>query len=707
MDRKKELLWRAYLVMFFFVIASAVILFKVFKISVLEKDKWRQKGEANVKWMVVDADRGNIYAEESILLSTSIQFFEVRMDMSVIIKEDFNAGVDSLAYFLSNFDPSVIAPKSKSEWLKSLKAARKKKSKFFFIGKGLDIEAYSKLKKAPILRLGKMRGGLIANRYGRRFKPFQELASRTIGVDRENADRIGLEGYFDRFLKGDTDQRLMKRLGREGTPDGNVWVPVFDPSENEIKRGDDIYTTINIDMQDIVHHELLKAVQKNKASGGVAILMEVGTGAIKAISNLTQSADSTYFEMYNQAVARLSEPGSTMKLATMLAAMEDGMTNVDTIIDLNYGVKHFSDRIMYDSEKHGRKFATMAESFEISSNVGVASIANDLYNSRDGRIQWIKRLKQFGLHETTGIDLDGEPRPEIKDPVKDKDKWYGTTIPWMAHGYELMMTPLQMLNFYNAVANDGKMMKPYFVSEIRRGDELRKKFDPVVLRSQIAKPENILKARKMMEGVILKGTGESLKSEHVTMAGKTGTAKTNYANKSEYAKYNGSFCGYFPAEEPMYSMMVVIYEPKAGVFYGGATAGPVFKNVAEKVYAMKTRQVKSLSDSIYTTTSTPGKAIGYGKDFGQIFDFLELKYKDKSDNGFAIVNPSDNAMMIAEKKIKKAIVPDVSGMGARDAVFLLENAGLKVKISGAGKVVKQSLHPGVSAKGQSIILYLN
>jgi cell division protein FtsI (penicillin-binding protein 3) len=707
MDRKKEMLWRAYLVMFGFLLASVIILVKVFNISVIERDKWRQKGEANVKWKVVDADRGNIYAEESVLLSTSIQFFEVRMDMSVVKPDVFKEGVDSLAIFLSNFDPNVIKPKTKAEWVKALKAAKKKNNRFFFIGKGLDIEAYNKIKKAPILRLGKMRGGLITNRYGKRFKPFQELASRTIGVDRENADRIGLEGYFDKFLKGDTDQRLMKRLGREGTPDGNVWVPVFDPSENEIKRGDDIYTTINIDMQDIVHHELLKACQKNKAEGGVAILMEVGTGAIKAISNLTKGPDSTYFEMYNQGVARLSEPGSTMKLATMLAALEDGMTNIDTMIDLNYGVKNFSDRTMYDSEKHGKKYATMAEAFELSSNVGVASIANDLYNTRDGRVQWIKRLKQFGLHELSGIDLSGEAKPEIKDPKKDKDKWYGTTIPWMAHGYELMMTPLQMLNFYNAVANDGKMMKPYLVSEIKRGDELKKKFEPVVLRPQIAKLENIQKAKKMMEGVVLKGTATNIKSEYVSMAGKTGTAKTNYANKSEYAKYNGSFCGYFPAENPMYSMMVVIYEPKAGAYYGGATAGPVFKNVAEKVYAMKTKQVKSLNDSVYVTTSMPSKAIGYGQDFNQIFDFLELKYKDKADDGFAIVNPSENAMTIAEKKIKKALVPDVRGMGARDAVYLLENSGLKVKVIGAGKVQKQSVTPGASAKGQYIVINLN
>jgi cell division protein FtsI (penicillin-binding protein 3) len=706
MDRKKELLWRAYLVMFFFVVATAVILFRIFNISFIERDKWRQKGEANVQWRTVDADRGNIYAEESNLLSTSLQFFEVRMDMSIIRKDDFNDGVDSLAIFLSNFDPDFIRKKTAAQWKSDLKSARKRGNKYFFIAKGLDIDAFNKLKKAPILRLGVHRGGLVKSRYGKRMKPFGELASRTIGVDRDNADRVGLEGYFERFLKGDLDQRLMKRLPNNyGEKD--VWVPVYDPSENDTKQGDDIYTTINIDMQDAVHHELMEALKKNNAEGGVAILMEVGTGAIKAITNLTRSGDSTYHEMYNQAAGRLSEPGSTIKLATMLAALEDGVTNIDTMVDVNYGLKNFSDRTMHDSEKHGKKFATMAETFELSSNVGVATIANDLYNSRDGRIQWIKRLKQFGLHEPTGIDISGEAIPEIKDPVKDKDKWYGTTIPWMAHGYEMMFTPLQILNFYNAVANDGKMMKPYLVSEIKRGDEIKKKFDPVVLRPQIAKPESIAKAKKMMEGVILKGTGKALKSEHVTMAGKTGTAKTNYANKSEYAKYNASFCGYFPAEDPMYSMIVVVYEPKAGAYYGGAVAGPVFKNVAEKVYALKTKQVRSLSDTTFVSSSLPGNSQGFGKDFNKIFDYLALEYKNKSGEDWVKVNPSETAMQMAERKIKKSLVPDVTGMGARDAVFLLENAGLKVRVEGAGKVLRQSVSPGARVNGQRVLIYLN
>ncbi len=705
MDRKKELLWRAYLVMFFFVVATGAILFKVFKISFIERDKWRQKGEVNVKWKVVDADRGNIYAEEGNLLSTSLQFFEVRMDMKVISDKDFNDGVDSLAYFLANFDERYIRKKTKDQWIKDLKSARKKGNRYFFIARGLDIDAYNRLKMAPILRLGQYKGGLVKDRYGKRIKPYGELASRTIGVDRENADNVGLEGYFDRFLRGERDQRLMKRLPNNfGEKD--VWVPVFDPSENGIKTGDDIYTTINIDMQDIVHNELLKVLKKHNAEGGVAILMEVGTGAIKAMTNLTRAADSSYYEMYNMGIGRLSEPGSTMKLATMLAAMEDGMTNLDTVIDLNYGVKRFADRIIRDSEMHGRKVATMAQLFEMSSNVGVATIANDLYNSRDGRNLWVKRLKQFGLNETTGIDVIGEASPKIKDPIKDKQKWYGTTIPWMAHGYELMETPLQILNFYNAVANDGKMMKPYLVSEIRKGDEVVKKFEPVVLKNQIAKPENIKRAQQLLEGVVLRGTARNIASEFVTMAGKTGTARTNYANKTDYARYNASFCGYFPAEHPMYSLIVVVYDPK-GVFYGGYVAGPVFKNIAERVYSLKTKQVRSLNESIYAATSVPGPAAGYTPDIKFVLDYLNINYKDESGQPFSILDPSANAVLLEERNIKRSTVPNVKDMGARDAIYLLENAGLKVTLAGVGRVRKQSVPPGAAAKGQHIVLYLN
>lgn len=705
MDRRKELLWRAYVVMFFFVVATVVILLEVFNISVVEREKWRQKGKNNVQWRTVDADRGNIYDETENLLATSVQFFEVRVDLAVIKDDIFNSEVDSLAHFLSQFDSKRMKSKTAREWKSDLVSARKRKNRYFFIARGLDIDDLNKIRKAPVLKHGKYKGGLIENRYGRRIHPYGVMASRTIGVDRENADKIGLEGYFDKFLSGPKDQRLMKRLSNK-EDEKDVWVSVFDPSENEIVRGDDIYTTLNVEMQDIVHHELLKALKKHKALAGTAVLMDVKTGAIKAMSNLSRMKDSSYQEVYNHAVGRLSEPGSTMKLATMMAVMEDGLNNTDTLLDVNFGVRKFADRTMYDSERHGKKYMSMAQAFELSSNVGVALMANDLYNSRDSRSQWIKRLRQFGLDEPTGIDVSGEAWPYLKDPIKDADKWYGTTVAWMGHGYELMTTPLQILNLYNSVANNGRMMKPYLVQQIKNGDQIKKTFSPVVLKGQIASDSTIQKARKLLEGVVLNGTGKNIFSPHVALAGKTGTARVNYANKSEYARYNASFCGFFPADAPKYSMIVVIYEPSVGGYYGGSVAAPVFKNVAEKVHAIKSHEYKILDNEPIALNSMPGSSVGFTDDYSHLFHYLNILYEN-SRSQFAHVNPSKTIMLMNEYKNRLPFVPDVRGMGARDAVYLLENAGVKVKVAGAGKVKSQSIPPGSKARGQTVLIYLN
>lgn len=702
MDKKKELLWRAYLVMLFFVIASLVIMFKIFKVSVIEGDKWRAKASDNIKWKVVDADRGSIYSDEMHLLSTSVQFFEIRMDLKTIKDEIFYENVDSLALFLSRFSKEYVREKSAAQWKSELLANKKKKNAYFFIARGLDIDAFKKIKKAPILRYGKYKGGLIAFRYGRRVKPFRDMASRTIGVDRENADRIGLEGYFDRFLKGDADQRLMKKLTSR---DGEIWVPLYDPSENDIRKGDDIVTTLNIEIQDFVHHSMIDMLTKYQAEGGTAIVMETKTGAIKAFTNLSRNVDGSYMEMYNHGTARLSEPGSTMKLATVLALMEDGYATAETKVNLNYGSKRFSDRVMHDSEKHNRTIVTMSEAFELSSNVGIASLANDAYNSIDGRKKWYNRLASFGFTEPCGVDLTGEAIPELKNP-KDKNTWYGTTVPWMSHGYELQNTPLQMLTFYNAVANGGKMMKPFLVKEIIKGDK-NKIFEPVVLKEQIAKPEHIAAAKKMMENVVLKGTAKSIKSEFVNLAGKTGTTRVNYAKSGEYAKYNGSFCGYFPAEDPEYTIMVVVYEPK-GVYYGGYVAAPVFKEVAEKIYGMRNKTARSINDTVFVNnTSLPNRSIGFREDLEQIFTYVNVPYHTKKKGKWSVADPSGNTMLFSENNVREKVIPNVMGMGARDASYLLESVGLQVEFYGAGKVLRQSIPAGTKAARQKIAIYLH
>ncbi len=700
MNRRTELLARAYFVVSVFAILALVIAFRVIKISLIEGDKWRAKGSKNVKWMEVDADRGNIYADDESLLATSLQFFEIRMDATVPDAKLFKSKVDSLALMLSK---SIRPDKSYAEWKQTLYQARKQKNRYLYIAKALDTEEIEMVRKFPIFRSGRYAGGYLELRYGTRKKPFNQLASRTIGEDRENAQKVGLEGYFDKFLKGPTDKRLMKKIDNSK----DIWVPVYDPSEFEIKRGDDIVTTLNVHLQDVVHAELEKQLIKSQASAGTAILMEVKTGAIKAISNLTLK-DSIGVEVLNTAIGNSSEPGSTFKLATVLALLEDSLADLETKVNLNAGSMRFSDRVMHDSEKHNRYEVSMKEAFAISSNVGIAKLANDAYNrSEAGRLMFRSKLSQFGLDKMTEVEIDGEGRPVIKDPVKNKNTWYGTTIPWMAHGYEIAITPLQLLNFYNAVANDGKMMKPYLVSEIRKDDGTSKKIEPKVMIEHIAKAHNIAKAQEMLLAVVEDGTAKNILSSHVKMAGKTGTTRVNYTNKEEYAKYNASFCGYFPADDPEYSMIVILYEPK-GAFYGASVAAPVFKAVAEKTMAWRFEIAPVYNDTMAdkTLVSMPERNVGYSADFVSLFDYVGMPYKNRSKNSWVSVDPFETKMIVEDKKIAKSAVPDVRGMGARDAMYVLENLGLRVAVFGRGKVARQSLLPGTGVKGQQIEIYL-
>lgn len=700
--RKTELLARAYFVLVLFVVIAIVITFRVIKISVFEGEKWRSKGEVNVRWMKVDTDRGNIYSDDESLLATSLQLFEIRMDMLASKEEVFWKNIDSLSNVLST---TIRKDKSSAEWRKALVDARKKKNRYFFIAKGLDIGTVKEVRKFPFFRLGRFASGYMEIRYGKRVKPFKELASRTIGEDRENAQKVGIEGYFDKFLAGPVDERLMKRISATD----NIWIPVYDPSEVEVKRGDDVITTLNVNLQDIVHTELEKAILKWDAKMGVAILMEVETGAIKAISNLS-NRNGLVKEELNVGISHATEPGSTFKLATLLALLEDKKIDLNSKVVLNGGVKKFYNRTMYDSERHGKYETTVREAFAISSNVGIASLANTYYNaSLEGRKQFRQRLVEFGLNSLTGIEIDGEGSPKIKDPVADKSQWYGTTIPWMAHGYEIAITPLQLLNFYNAVANGGNLMKPYLVSEIRHGNKIVKEFKPKVLK-KIASDPSIRMAREALEEVVKTGTASALKTDKFSFAGKTGTTRVNYAIQEEAKKYNGSFVGYFPADKPKYSMIVVIYEPK-GRFYGGTVAGPVFKAVAEKIMALydTNELIAEISEAYNQNRSVmlPEASSGYARDFKVLFEHSRIDFEAAESKKWVYVEPTASKMSIKPNRISKKAVPDVRGMGARDATYVLENLGLKVSVHGAGKVMRQDIPPGTRANGQKIEVYLN
>ncbi|MEZ5050378.1 MAG: penicillin-binding protein, partial [Saprospiraceae bacterium] len=686
---KKELLVRAYIVLAMFVVLSFVIIYRVFTISVVDGDKWRAKANVNVQLREVDADRGDIYADDFSVLATSIQYFEIRMDMTIASQSVFNEGLDSLALLLSTTYRTDL---SKSQWKDRLKSERKKKNAYFFIAKGLDISQRNEILDFPILRNGRYRGGAIAIRYAKRTRPFKQLARRTIGEDRDNSQKVGLEGYYDKVLKGPFSQRVMKRV----SADSDQWVPVYDFGDMDVQKGDDIVATINIPIQDIAQHELETTLISSDAKAGTVIVMEVSTGKIKAISNLSRQEDGSYAESYNYAIGNASEPGSTFKLASVLALLEDHKADIDDYVDVYGGKKKFYDRWMYDSEPHHRARVTMKEAFEISSNVGIAAMVHEAYNNKDGKLKYYNRLKSFGLTEPTGVELNGEPKPYIKNPSTDKDIWYGTTVPWMAHGYELQLTPLQILNFYNAIANNGDMMKPMLVSQIRKENEVVKDFHPIILKQKIASAESIAKVKDMMEGVVEEGTGKKLQSDLVKIAGKTGTTRVNYNSSDDFKKYNASFAGYFPAEKPKYSMIVVVYEP-IGSFYGASVAGPVFKNIAERVINIEGDFGKNVNIANVDSKNIPGKHKGYNEDFKEIFDYVGIQYKEKTEDSWVSVNPFDNKMLIDENKVNKETIPSVVGMGARDAVYVLENMGLKVNIDGVGRVITQNILPGTPA----------
>ncbi len=700
MTKKNELLIRVYVVMLIFIIAAVVIMWRAFTVSVIQGDQWREKAGKYVKLLPVESERGSIFSHEGSLLATSVQFFEIRFDPAASSQKNFDKHIKDLCAMLEKY---ADFDRSKYQWESYLTSKRngwfnkrEKGSRNIMLAKKVDHDLYKKFKSFPLLELGANGGGLIINRISKREKPFKSLASRTIGLDRDNSDKVGLEGYYDDYLKGSVSDQLMKRLS-------GVWVPANDLSDIDDKKGDDIVTTLDVRMQDIMHTELGKAMQTYRADEGCAVLMEVATGKIRAITNFSQE-DGYYREVYNHAIGKSTEPGSTFKLASVMALLESGAAKSTTLVDLNGGKQKFHDQWMKDSSPHGRRLESLETAFSISSNVGIAKLTDERFGTKSKAKDYIAYLEEFGLRNKTGIALTGEPAPYIKDPEKNNDIWYGTTIPWMAHGYELRLTPLQILNLYNAVANDGALMKPMLVTEILRDDKVLQEFKPEVLNDQIASASTINAVQKMLENVVLEGTAKNIKTDKYNFAGKTGTSTVNY-NSEKKKKYTASFAGYFPAEKPKYSMIVVIYDPHQE-YYGSKVAAPVFRAIADRCFALETDLQKTIAESD-DTEILQEKQSGYANDFETVLAYVDVDYQKRTNKPWVNIHPTLNKMAIEDKQIRPQVVPDVIGMGVRDAVYVLENLGLHVDLIGKGKVETQSILPGTALKDQRIELNLN
>lgn len=696
MSIKRDILWRIYLAFLVVGIAGAAVLVQAARIQTVEGEHWRNLADSTtLAYVPIDAERGNILSSDGRLLATSLPFFEIRFDINTdaLTDEKFNAHRKDLAKKMSSY----FGDKSVTEYENFLIKARKSGQRYLLVRKNVTYPELQEMKTWPIFEWGRYKGGFIAIQHNKRVMPFRMLAHRTIGYTRDDIKPVGLEGYFDDELAGVRGKRLMQKIA------GGTWIPVNDENEISSENGKDILTTLDVNLQDVVETALLNAVSKHNADHGTAILMEVSTGKIKAIANVGKTKDS-YWENYNYAVGEATEPGSTMKLAAALSLLEDGYISLDDSIDLELGRKDFYDKTMKDSEKHNLRNVTIKHAFEVSSNVAFAKLIDKYYNHQPEK--YIEHLKKFGLDELTGVEIKGEASPYIKDP--SSNHWSGISLPWMAVGYEWRLTALQVLTFYNAIANDGYVVKPYLVDAVMKSGKVVTKFKPEVSSRQICSDKSLKQVRAMLEGVIENGTGDHLYSKNYKFAGKTGTSQIVKSGRYEKV-YQASFAGFFPAEKPKYSCIVVINSPSNGVFYGGWVAGPVFREIADQVFALDMDMHKSMNEyESYVAEKIPYLKPGYKPDALEVYKELGVKCETETDGLWVSYKRKTNNMELTEKPIKENLVPNVQGMGLRDAIYLLENYGLQVHVKGKGRVRQQSISPGTTAgKGQTITIELS
>lgn len=712
MEVKKDILWRVYLCFLGIVVFAVCILGRAVYIQQFQGDKWMAMAkEQQQKLETIEAERGTIYSDEGSMLSTSIPYFDVHIDfMADGLRQNkgklFREKVDSLSQSLAAFFKDHTA----AEYKKQLQTGYNKKSRYFQLKKNISFRQYQAIRNFPLLKMDPNKGGFITVINNKRLTPFGLLANRTIGLSREYEDsnrkkmisNVGLELTYDSILRGEGGTRLVQKLSP------GIYMPV-EGTEIEPESGKDIVTTLNVNIQDIAENALLKMLTENECTYGTCIVMEVKTGKIKAIANLGRQDDGSYREDLNYAIQR-SEPGSTFKLATVMALLEDKYVTLNSHVNLEGGKWKVSGRTVYDSEAHGLTDVTVKQAFEHSSNVGMAKMAISYY-SKDP-LQFIDHLRKLHLNQPSGIGLAGEGTPTIKTPKSRS--WSATTLPWMSFGYEVLVSPLQTLMMYNAVANEGKMMKPYLVSAIQQNQIAIRNFEPEVINEQVASAQTIKLLKECLEGVCHEadGTAFSLfKGSAYKVAGKTGTALMANGNKG-YADhiYQSSFAGYFPANDPVYSCIVVIRnKPFAKKFYGAAVAGPVFKEVADKLYALHINKAEAPYQIASKKDSSTYLYAGAISDMKTILGVLNWKYADSTgadDWGRIYANNGKPVVRGQETDEKK--MPDVRGMGLKDALYVLENKQVKVIAKGRGRVKLQSIEPGiVLSPKQEVLIELN
>jgi cell division protein FtsI (penicillin-binding protein 3) len=663
----KSILTRLYFVAGALVVFAGAVLFKLVSIQFVEGEKYMALAETRTTRMFTIApNRGNLYSDDGSLLATSVSKYTIRFDAVTVSDTDFKENVKPLSDALAK-----LFGKTSSHYQQILRKAKQNKNRYALIARNLDYSDYIAVKSFPLFEKGAFKGGLIIEQKTKREHPQGKIAERSVGYERVDENgyhtKVGMEGAFSEYLSGVKGQRLKQKIAK------NQWKPIGTDNIVEPKDGYDVYSTIDINIQDIAHHALLGQLERYKADHGTVIVMETKTGEVKAIANLGRTNEGKYYERLNYAIGESHEPGSTFKLMNLVAALEDKVADTSTVIDTEKGSWKLYKHRIRDTKRGGHGEISVANAFEVSSNIAFAKMIHNGY--KDNPEKYVNRLMSMGLHKELGLPVKGEGVPVIRYPG-DKG-WSGLSLAQMAYGYEVSLTPLQTLAFYNAIANDGELIRPRLIKEVKEWNKSIKKFDKEVLNAAICSKETARKVRQLLKDVVekKKGTGHGMYSSNFSMAGKTGTTQTNYVSKDkDKYEYISSFAGYFPADNPKYSCIVVIHKPDKSVgYYGADVSGPVFKSVAQKVYA-----TSPLTDEIDIKDD-------YGND-------LEKAYQGYFTH--------------VQKAYAK--VPNLHGMCGMDAVAMLENLGIEVEVKGNGKVYRQSISKGTDIKEvKKIVLELS
>ncbi|HLU87289.1 MAG TPA: penicillin-binding protein [Taishania sp.] len=643
-----------------------------------------------------ESRRGEILDVNYNPMVTSVSFYDIHMDPTVVDQKIFDEGINELAQGLSE----MYSIRSASEWERYIRSARAQKKRYLLIKRKATIEEKKQLATLPIFNKGRLKGGLIDSEETIvRKRPHGELLKRTIGYYRapekkKGELRVGIEGAFNEYLAGEFGEEIEQKYGNGWKKTGQII--------RESVEGANVITSIDLEIQEVAHTELERQLRNQDAKHGSVIVMDVKTGFVKAIASLTKATDGNYYESFNHAIGTKEVPGSTFKLASLMALLEDDKVKVSDKVNAT-GEYHFYNNVMKDHDG-GYGTITIKEAFEKSSNVFTKIVHNAYKGNQEA---FVNRLKSFGLGDSLGLDIRGEVKPTLYHPKHPN--WSGISLPWMAVGYEVQQTPMQTLAFYNAVANNGKFVKPQFVQEIRRGQEVIKKFEPIVLHNRICKKSTIQVLKSCLEGVMTNGTGRALKSSFFTIAGKTGTARilnadNSYGDKGSY-KYQASFVGYFPADDPIYSCIVVISEPKSEI-YGARVSGTVFAAIANKVYASRLKYHDAINEQKQRIAEAPISQNGNRSDLEKLFRSFKIKHSIMDDGEWLTTTKKEEKIELEQRLVSDGIVPNVIGMSAKDAVFLIQKTGMRVKLIGYGTVYQQSVLPGTSVSEGTVILHL-